>query len=196
MDFAGEIWPGHGLDRLWFMKYSCIQLCYVHLFYRWYYGNINRQKAEKLLLSPQNKTGSFLVRISESHSDEYTISGSFPCFFSLTQSPSLSHSLSFECLETSSTSLPYSLVFLSYIISFFIFFLSHLQFSLWSAWRCSLHFINLIIFCLRYPLSAYPPSFQTSISLSISLSFHPTACNTILVFHVQLTKHFSVSKEE
>ncbi|XP_059396727.1 tyrosine-protein kinase SRK3-like [Carassius carassius] len=42
--------------------------------YRWYYGNINRQKAEKLLLSQQNKTGSFLVRISESHSDEYTIS--------------------------------------------------------------------------------------------------------------------------
>uniref|UniRef100_A0A672MTD7 Tyrosine-protein kinase n=1 Tax=Sinocyclocheilus grahami TaxID=75366 RepID=A0A672MTD7_SINGR len=42
--------------------------------YRWYYGNINRQKAEKLLLSSQNKTGSFLVRISESHSDEYTIS--------------------------------------------------------------------------------------------------------------------------
>ncbi|KAF5903430.1 tyrosine-protein kinase SRK3-like, partial [Clarias magur] len=40
----------------------------------WYYGNINRQKAEKLLLAPQNKTGSFLVRISESHSDEYTIS--------------------------------------------------------------------------------------------------------------------------
>lgn len=122
---------------------------------------------------------------------------------SQTQSPSLSHSLSFECLETSSTSLPYSLVFLSFIISFFIFFLSHLQFSLWSAWRCSLHFINLIIFCLRYPLSAYPPSFQASISLSvsllslsISLSFHPTACNTILVFHVQLTKRFSVSTEE
>lgn len=65
------------------LKYSFIQLCYVHLFYRWYYGNINRQKAEKLLLSSQNKTGSFLVRISESHSDEYTISGSFPCFFSL-----------------------------------------------------------------------------------------------------------------
>ncbi|TRY84744.1 hypothetical protein DNTS_027433 [Danionella cerebrum] len=42
--------------------------------YKWYYGNINRQKAEKLLLSSQNKTGSFLVRISESHSDEYTIS--------------------------------------------------------------------------------------------------------------------------
>ncbi len=75
------------------MKYSCIQLCYVHLFYRWYYGNINRQKAEKLLLSPQNKTGSFLVRISESHSDEYTISGSFPCFFSLRHSLPLSHTL-------------------------------------------------------------------------------------------------------
>ncbi|KAK9954452.1 hypothetical protein ABG768_016516 [Culter alburnus] len=42
--------------------------------YKWYYGNINRQKAEKLLLASQNKTGSFLVRISESHSDEYTIS--------------------------------------------------------------------------------------------------------------------------
>ncbi|XP_048839220.1 tyrosine-protein kinase Srms [Brienomyrus brachyistius] len=42
--------------------------------YKWYYGNINREKAEKLLLAPQNKNGSFLVRISESHSDEYTIS--------------------------------------------------------------------------------------------------------------------------
>uniref|UniRef100_A0A3B4X311 SH2 domain-containing protein n=1 Tax=Seriola lalandi dorsalis TaxID=1841481 RepID=A0A3B4X311_SERLL len=42
---------------------------------RWYYGNINRVKAEKLLLASQNKDGSFLVRISESHSDEYTISG-------------------------------------------------------------------------------------------------------------------------
>ncbi|XP_069573500.1 tyrosine-protein kinase Srms isoform X2 [Brachyistius frenatus] len=41
---------------------------------RWYYGNINRVKAEKLLLASQNKDGSFLVRISESHSDEYTIS--------------------------------------------------------------------------------------------------------------------------
>lgn len=42
--------------------------------HKWYYGNINRLKAEKLLLAPQNKDGSFLVRISESHSDEYTIS--------------------------------------------------------------------------------------------------------------------------
>uniref|UniRef100_A0AAQ4QR50 SH2 domain-containing protein n=1 Tax=Gasterosteus aculeatus aculeatus TaxID=481459 RepID=A0AAQ4QR50_GASAC len=41
----------------------------------WYYGNINRVKAEKLLLASQNKDGSFLVRISESHSDEYTVSG-------------------------------------------------------------------------------------------------------------------------
>ncbi|KAK7884514.1 hypothetical protein WMY93_027637 [Mugilogobius chulae] len=41
----------------------------------WYYGNINRVKAEKLLLASQNKEGSFLVRISESHSNEYTISG-------------------------------------------------------------------------------------------------------------------------
>uniref|UniRef100_A0A672HQU6 Tyrosine-protein kinase n=1 Tax=Salarias fasciatus TaxID=181472 RepID=A0A672HQU6_SALFA len=42
---------------------------------QWYYGNINRMKAEKLLLAAQNKDGAFLVRISESHSDEYTISG-------------------------------------------------------------------------------------------------------------------------
>ncbi|XP_052338068.1 tyrosine-protein kinase Srms-like isoform X2 [Oncorhynchus keta] len=42
--------------------------------HKWYYGNINRLKAEKLLLASQNKDGSFLVRISESHSDEYTIS--------------------------------------------------------------------------------------------------------------------------
>ncbi|KAF6731875.1 Tyrosine-protein kinase Srms [Oryzias melastigma] len=42
--------------------------------YKWYYGNINRTKAEKLLLASQNKDGAFLVRISESHSDEYTIS--------------------------------------------------------------------------------------------------------------------------
>ncbi|XP_061758534.1 tyrosine-protein kinase Srms [Nerophis ophidion] len=42
--------------------------------HKWYYGNIIRTKAEKLLLAPQNKDGCFLVRISESHSDEYTIS--------------------------------------------------------------------------------------------------------------------------
>eukprot|EP00066_Takifugu_rubripes_P026578 XP_011615844.1 PREDICTED: tyrosine-protein kinase Srms-like isoform X1 [Takifugu rubripes] len=42
--------------------------------HKWYYGNINRVKAEKLLLASQNRDGSFLVRISESHSDEYTIS--------------------------------------------------------------------------------------------------------------------------
>ncbi|XP_077369766.1 tyrosine-protein kinase Srms [Festucalex cinctus] len=42
--------------------------------HKWYYGNINRVKAEKLLLAPQNKDGCFLARISESHSDEYTIS--------------------------------------------------------------------------------------------------------------------------
>ncbi|XP_037102164.1 tyrosine-protein kinase Srms isoform X2 [Syngnathus acus] len=42
--------------------------------HKWYYGNINRTKAEKLLLAPQNKDGCFLVRISESHSDEYTLS--------------------------------------------------------------------------------------------------------------------------
>ncbi|XP_061638826.1 tyrosine-protein kinase Srms [Phyllopteryx taeniolatus] len=42
--------------------------------HKWYYGNINRTKAEKLLLAPQNKDGCFLARISESHSDEYTIS--------------------------------------------------------------------------------------------------------------------------
>ncbi|KAM9343258.1 tyrosine-protein kinase Srms isoform 2-T2 [Pholidichthys leucotaenia] len=42
--------------------------------HKWYYGNINRLRAEKLLLASQNKDGAFLVRISESHSDEYTIS--------------------------------------------------------------------------------------------------------------------------
>ncbi|XP_056451191.1 tyrosine-protein kinase Srms [Gadus chalcogrammus] len=42
--------------------------------HKWYYGNINRGKAETLLLASQNQDGSFLVRISESHSDEYTIS--------------------------------------------------------------------------------------------------------------------------
>uniref|UniRef100_W5MD10 Tyrosine-protein kinase n=1 Tax=Lepisosteus oculatus TaxID=7918 RepID=W5MD10_LEPOC len=42
--------------------------------HRWYYGNISRQQAEKLLLSSPNKSGSFLVRISESNSDEYSIS--------------------------------------------------------------------------------------------------------------------------
>ncbi|XP_014866250.1 PREDICTED: tyrosine-protein kinase HCK [Poecilia mexicana] len=42
--------------------------------HKWYYGTINRVKAEKLLLASQNKDGAFLVRISESHSDEYTVS--------------------------------------------------------------------------------------------------------------------------
>ncbi|CAL8363980.1 unnamed protein product [Lota lota] len=42
--------------------------------HKWYYGNINRGKAETLLLASQNQDGSFLVRISESHSDEYTVS--------------------------------------------------------------------------------------------------------------------------
>lgn len=105
----------------WVMKYLLIlwgiQLCYVCLLYRWYYGNINRQKAEKLLLASQNKTGSFLVRISESHSDEYTISGLFPYF------RSLSHT---HCLDWMPGDLPpvrIPSVFLSYIISVLIFFL-------------------------------------------------------------------------
>lgn len=51
-----------------------LSLSCVSSLIRWYYGNINRVKAEKLLLASQNKDGSFLVRISESHSDEYTIS--------------------------------------------------------------------------------------------------------------------------
>ncbi|KAL1021354.1 hypothetical protein UPYG_G00012190 [Umbra pygmaea] len=42
--------------------------------HKWYYGNIVRVKAEKLLLASQNKNGSFLVRISESNSNEYTVS--------------------------------------------------------------------------------------------------------------------------
>lgn len=84
----------------------------VHSFslsvYRWYYGNINRQKAEKLLLAPQNKTGSFLVRISESHSDEYTISGLFSLFFSLR-------------FTHSEIWMPGALSMFLYIISIFIF---------------------------------------------------------------------------
>uniref|UniRef100_A0A3Q4H572 Tyrosine-protein kinase n=1 Tax=Neolamprologus brichardi TaxID=32507 RepID=A0A3Q4H572_NEOBR len=39
----------------------------------WYYGNINRGKAETLLLASQNKDGAFLVRISESHSDDSSL---------------------------------------------------------------------------------------------------------------------------
>lgn len=88
--------------------------------YRWYYGNINRQKAESLLLASQNKTGSFLVRISESHSDEYTISGLFFLF----SSPSISHTLSFEWLEVF-THLLFSQTSLASLSSFF----AHLQFS-------------------------------------------------------------------
>lgn len=57
------------------MTSLCLSLSLLLSLCRWYYGNINRQKAEKLLLASQNKDGSFLVRISESHSDEYTISG-------------------------------------------------------------------------------------------------------------------------
>lgn len=66
-------WSPHMLLCHWSL-YPALFLCLCSLF-RWYYGNINRVKAEKLLLASQNKDGSFLVRISESHSDEYTISG-------------------------------------------------------------------------------------------------------------------------
>ena len=71
-DFASS-WPC--ISRL--IIHSSLYLCFPSFFSlcRWYYGNINRVKAEKLLLASQNKDGSFLVRISESHSDEYTISG-------------------------------------------------------------------------------------------------------------------------
>ncbi|MGH0176783.1 UNVERIFIED_CONTAM: hypothetical protein FKN15_074004 [Acipenser sinensis] len=40
----------------------------------WYFGNVSRKDAEKLLMSPLNKPGSYLVRISESNSDEYSLS--------------------------------------------------------------------------------------------------------------------------
>lgn len=134
-----------------------ILLFSVRLLYRWYYGNINRQKAEKLLFSSENKTGSFLVRISESHSDEYTISGASPYFYLLIVSR-----------PTASTLF---LVFLLWIIFIFFLFSSPVFYLI-----CSLRFINLIILCIRHPLSAYPPSVQTSISFSSSLSvslFHP-----------------------
>lgn len=127
-----KIWAGHGLDGLWSIYLLIlwgIQLCYVCLLYRWYYGNINRQKAEKLLLASQNKTGSFLVRISESHSDEYTISGLFPYF------RSLSHT---HCLDWMPGDLPPVRIplFFSHTSSpFSSSFFSHLLFSVWSAWR-------------------------------------------------------------
>ncbi|MBN3287648.1 SRMS kinase, partial [Polyodon spathula] len=40
----------------------------------WYFGNVSRKDAEKLLMSPVNKPGAYLVRISESNSDEYSLS--------------------------------------------------------------------------------------------------------------------------
>ncbi|MBN3277383.1 SRMS kinase, partial [Polyodon spathula] len=42
--------------------------------FSWYFGNVSRKDAEKLLMSPGNKPGSYLVRISESNSDEYSLS--------------------------------------------------------------------------------------------------------------------------
>ena len=40
----------------------------------WYFGPIRRTDAEKWLLSPSNKTGTFLVRQSESDSRAYALS--------------------------------------------------------------------------------------------------------------------------
>lgn len=68
------IYLHHFSSDLPFIPLSLLSILFFSLC-RWYYGNINRVKAEKLLLASQNKDGSFLVRISESHSDEYTISG-------------------------------------------------------------------------------------------------------------------------
>ncbi|XP_028667533.2 tyrosine-protein kinase Srms [Erpetoichthys calabaricus] len=40
----------------------------------WYFGAINRKDAESLLMSSANAYGAFLVRISESNADEYSLS--------------------------------------------------------------------------------------------------------------------------
>jgi len=42
---------------------------------QWYFGNINRLEAEKLLLLPINDNGSFLIRNSESEIHGYSLSG-------------------------------------------------------------------------------------------------------------------------
>eukprot|EP00062_Callorhinchus_milii_P019430 gi/632973986/ref/XP_007903421.1/ PREDICTED: tyrosine-protein kinase Srms [Callorhinchus milii] len=41
---------------------------------QWYFGDISRTNAEKLLLSPENATGSFLIRKSQNSQNDYTIS--------------------------------------------------------------------------------------------------------------------------
>lgn len=46
----------------------------VH-FSRWYFGKIRRVEAEKLLLTPINEHGAFMIRDSESRQNDFSLSG-------------------------------------------------------------------------------------------------------------------------
>ncbi len=43
--------------------------------FRWYFGKIRRLEAEKLLLMSANDHGAFLVRMSESRQNDFSLSG-------------------------------------------------------------------------------------------------------------------------
>lgn len=47
---------------------------YLSLF-RWFFGAIKRGDAEKQLLYPENQTGAFLIRESESQKGDFALSG-------------------------------------------------------------------------------------------------------------------------
>ena len=41
---------------------------------RWYFGKIKRIEAEKILLQPDNESGAFLIRDSESRRNDFSLS--------------------------------------------------------------------------------------------------------------------------
>lgn len=44
------------------------------MFHRWFFGNITRADAKKLLSKPENPAGTFMIRESQTHCGAYALS--------------------------------------------------------------------------------------------------------------------------
>lgn len=51
-----------------------VAVSFVHDVCRWYFGKIKRIEAEKILLQPDNESGAFLIRDSESRRNDFSLS--------------------------------------------------------------------------------------------------------------------------
>jgi len=69
-----------------------VELLFHH---RWYFPETKRLDAEKMLMSPENSNGAFLIRNCESQAGELSLSGTLTSF----QSPNYFHMCSCETIN-------------------------------------------------------------------------------------------------